>query len=92
MNKDQRIQHLTNEKNQLGTTQDQQDRFVTALHAEKAKLVTNFQAVQSQNYNLHQVVAQLQQELEKERKRVAAVELAYKESLEWNDQKDPIDP
>ncbi|KAF0689640.1 hypothetical protein As57867_018875, partial [Aphanomyces stellatus] len=62
-----------------------ESKFVAAVQSEKAKLVANLQAAQSQTYSLGAKVEQLEDELAKERKRVAAAEAAYEESLQWND-------
>ncbi|RHY31831.1 hypothetical protein DYB32_004134 [Aphanomyces invadans] len=59
--------------------------FVTAVQAEKANLVATLQAAQSNTFSLGQTVVQLQDELAREKKRVAAAELAYEESLRWHD-------
>ncbi|RHY12398.1 hypothetical protein DYB25_005215 [Aphanomyces astaci] len=59
--------------------------FVTAVQAEKANLVSSLQAAQSTTYSLGQTVVQLQDDLAREKKRVAAAEVAYEESLRWHE-------
>ncbi|CAK4609748.1 hypothetical protein LEN26_014854 [Aphanomyces euteiches] len=82
-NKQLRLDQVMGEKAQLGAALDHRNRFVTAVQQEKAKLVASLQAAQAQTFSLHETVHELQDELEKERRRVAAVELAYEESVRW---------
>ncbi|KAH9096623.1 hypothetical protein Ae201684P_013289 [Aphanomyces euteiches] len=78
-NKQLRLDQVMGEKAQLGAALDHRNRYVQ----EKAKLVASLQAAQAQTFSLHETVHELQDELEKERRRVAAVELAYEESVRW---------
>ncbi|RHY50460.1 hypothetical protein DYB34_005724 [Aphanomyces astaci] len=61
-------------KTHLGASLAQHNRFVTAVQAEKANLVSSLQAAQSTTYSLGQTVVQLQDDLAREKKRVAAAE------------------
>ncbi|OQR86967.1 hypothetical protein ACHHYP_09683 [Achlya hypogyna] len=79
--KQARIEQVEAEKKTYADELESAERRANLIHEERLQLSTSLQAAQAEGRHLTESVAALTDELAKEKKRVAAAEAAYRESL-----------